>query len=179
LELVGEAGRCSEAIKLFQARQPDVTLVDLTLPDGNGVDLIAALRSMSPSAHFLVLTANTSGGEIGSALRAGAQAYLFKNSSPSELLTAIRAVAHGGRYLSSAVGRKADAIEKSPTLTAREVEALRWIVRGHSNLQIATEMDVTEDTVKFHVRNILGKFGVDSRSKAVAMALKLGLVRPE
>jgi DNA-binding NarL/FixJ family response regulator len=179
LELVGEAANAAEAIELFESGAPDVTLVDLSLPDLSGIELIAILHAKSPVARFLVLTANAGGSEIGKALHAGAHAYLFKNAPSEELLSAIRTVFRGGRYLSPAVGRKADEVAIHPDLTVRELEVLQWIVRGHSNLQIAHEIGVTEDTIKFHVKNILGKLGVGSRSKAVALSLKSGLVKSD
>ena len=179
MELVGEAASAAEAIDLFASRAPDVTLVDLSLPDLSGIELITILRATSPVARFLVLTANAGGSEIAKALQAGAHAYLFKNAPSEELLNAIRMVFRGGRYLSPAAGRKADEISVHPDLTARELEVLKWLVRGHSNLQIAREMAVTSDTVKFHVGNILSKLGVTSRTKAVALSHKLGLAQSE
>jgi DNA-binding NarL/FixJ family response regulator len=179
LELVGEAANAAEAITLFESGAPDVTLVDLSLPDMGGIELITILHAKSSTARFLVLTANAGGSEIAKALHAGAHAYLFKNAPSEELLDAIRTVFRGGRYLSPAVGRKADEIAINPGLTVRELEVLQWIVRGHSNQQIAREMGVTEDTVKFHVKNVLGKLGVGSRSKAVALSLKSGLVQSD
>jgi DNA-binding NarL/FixJ family response regulator len=179
LELVGEAANAAEAIILFDSGAPDVTLVDLSLPDMSGIDLITILHAKTPTARFLVLTANAGGSEIAKALHAGAHAYLFKNAPSEELLGAIRTVFRGGRYLSPAVGRKADELVIHPELTARELEVLQWIVRGHSNQQIAREISVTEDTIKFHVKNILGKLGVSSRSKAAALSLKSGLVQSE
>lgn len=178
-ELVGEATRGSEAIELFDAHAPDVTLVDLSLPDLSGIDLIALLRGKSSTARFIVLTSNAGGSEISKALHAGAHAYLFKNTPSDELLSAIRTVYAGGRYLSRAVVRKADEAATYPGLTARELEVLQWIVRGHSNLLIAREMGVTEDTIKFHIKNVFGKLGVSSRSKAVALSLKSGLVQAD
>lgn len=179
LELVGEAANGAEAIALFTLRQPDITLVDLSLPDMNGIELISVLRTKSSIAQFIVLTANAGGSEIGKALHAGAHAYLFKNAPSDELLSAIRTVFRGGRYMSPMVGRMADEIASRPDLTARELEVLQWLAQGHSNLQIAKEMGVAEETVKFHVGNVLGKLGVPSRSKAVALSYKLGLVAPE
>ncbi|KAF1716364.1 DNA-binding response regulator [Pseudoxanthomonas yeongjuensis] len=176
-ELVGAAANAAEAIGLFESRVPDVTLVDLSLPDLGGIELISLLRAKSPRARFLVLTANAGGSEIEKALQAGAQAYLFKNAPSEELMGAIRTVHHGGRYLSPAVGLKAEEAATQPELTARELEVLHWIVRGHSNQQIGLEIGVSEDTVKFHVKNILGKLGVGSRSKAVALSLKSGLMQ--
>ena len=178
-ELVGEATSGNEAIKLFDAHAPDVTLVDLSLPDLSGIELIAILSKKSAAARFIVLTSNAGGSEISKALHAGAHAYLFKNTPSDELLGAIRTVSAGGRYLSRAVVRKADEAATSPGLTARELEVLQWIVRGHSNLLIAREMGVTEDTIKFHIKNVFGKLGVSSRSKAVALSLKSGLVQAD
>jgi DNA-binding NarL/FixJ family response regulator len=179
LELVGEAANAAEAMELFDSGAPDVTLVDLMLPDMSGIELIAALHAKSSDAKFLVLTANAGGSDIGKALQAGAHAYLFKNARSEELVNAIRTVFHGGRYLSPAVRRKADQAAIRPGLTARELEVLEWIVRGHSNQQIAREMGVSEVTVKFHVKNVLGKMGVTSRSKAAALGLKSGLVKSD
>jgi DNA-binding NarL/FixJ family response regulator len=176
-ELVGEAANAAEAIELFESGAPDVTLVDLSLPDLNGIELIRILRVKAPGARFLVLTANAGGNEIGKALNAGAHAYLFKNAPSEELLSAIRTIFGGGRYLSPAVGRRASEVVSHPQLTTRELEVLHWIVRGHSNMQIAREFGVAEDTIKFHVRNILGKLGVSSRSKAAALGLRSGLVQ--
>lgn len=176
LKLVGEAANATEAIELFALNKPDVTLVDLSLPDLNGIALITILHAKSPAARFLVLTADADGNEISKALRAGAHAYLFKDAPSEELLSAIRMVFRGGRFLSPAVGRKTDEVDSRPHLTIRELEVLQWLVRGHSNSQIAREIAVTEDTVKFHVGNILGKFGVTSRSKVAALSHKLGMV---
>lgn len=176
LELVGEAASAAEAIELFTLRQPDITLVDLSLPDMSGIELISVLRARSSVAQFIVLTANAGGSEIAKALHAGAHAYLFKNAPSDELLSAIRTVHRGGRYMSPMVGRMSDEISSHPDLTAREVEVLKWLTHGHSNIQIAKEMGVAEETAKFHVGNVLSKLGVPSRSKAVAMGLKLGLV---
>jgi len=178
-ELVGAAASAAEAIGLFESHAPDVTLVDLSLPDIGGIELISILRAKSPRARFLVLTANAGGSEIEKALQAGAQAYLFKNAPSEELMGAIRTVHQGGRYLSPAVGRKAEETATQPSLTVRELEVLRWIARGHSNQQVGREIGVSEDTIKFHVKNILGKLGVSSRSKAVALSLKSGLMQSD
>lgn len=177
LDVVGQAANAAEAIALFESLAPDVTLVDLGLPDIGGIELITILHAKSVTARFIVLTANAGGGEIAKALHAGAHAYLFKNGPSAELLTAIRAVSAGGKYLSHAVGHLADSVAAHPGLTARELEVLTWIARGHSNSQIAGELHVVEDTVKSHVKNILMKLGVSSRSKAVATGVQRGLVQ--
>ena len=179
MEFAGQAASAAEAIGLFDAAAADVTLVDLSLPDLSGIELIAILRARSPDCRFLVLTADIGGGEIEKAHRAGAHGYLLKNAPSEELLGAIRIVFRGGRYLSPSAGRKADAFADRTDLTVRELETLKWVARGHSNLQIAREVGITEDTVKFHVKNILSKMGVDSRGKAVALGLKAGILRSE
>ncbi|WP_158753465.1 response regulator transcription factor [Dyella sp. S184] len=177
LELVGQAATAAEAIALFEAHSPDISLVDLSLPDRSGVEVIATLRAKSPLAKFVVLTANLGSSDISKALQAGAHAYLFKDATSDELLTTIRTVSRGGRYLSPAVGSKLDKTTSHPDLTARELEVLHCLVRGLSNAQVAKKLAVTEETVKTHVGNILGKLGVASRSKAVALSLKSGLVQ--
>lgn len=179
LELVGEAATAAEAIALFEAHSPDISLVDLSLPDRSGVEVIATLRAKSPLAKFVVLTANLGSSDIAKALQAGAHAYLFKDATSDELLTTIRTVSRGGRYLSPAVGNRLDETVGRPDLTTRELEVLQWIAHGHSNRQIAKQLGIAEETVKTHVRNILDKFGVASRSKAVALSHKLGLVQSE
>jgi DNA-binding NarL/FixJ family response regulator len=178
LELAGEAATAAQAMDLFAANEPDVTLVDLSLPDLGGIELIAILHKKAPEARFIVLTANAGGSEIGKAMHAGAHAYLFKNAAPEELLGAIRTVAGGGRYMSPSAGRLADEAAERPDLTVRELEVLQWLSRGHSNLQIARELHVGQETIKFHVANILSKLEVASRSKAVALSHELGLVKP-
>ena len=179
LQLVGQAANAGEAISLFKRHYPDVTLVDLSLPDMNGIDLIAALRSMSKSAYFLVLTTRIGGSDIVRALHAGAHAYLFKDTSSEELLAAIRTVAKGGRYTPPAVGRRADELPNGMDLTSRERELLLWLARGLSNREIGEKFGITEETVKTHMKNILGKLGVDTRSQVVAMCLKAGLVHAD
>jgi DNA-binding NarL/FixJ family response regulator len=178
LELAGEAATAAQAMDLFTANEPDVTLVDLSLPDLSGIELIAILHKKAPEARFIVLTANAGGSEIGKAMNAGAHAYLFKNAAPEELLGAIRTVAGGGRYMSPSVGRLADEAAGRPDLSVRELEVLQWLSHGHSNLQIARELHVGQETIKFHVANILSKLEVASRSKAVALSHELGLVKP-
>jgi DNA-binding NarL/FixJ family response regulator len=177
LDVVGQAANAGQAVALFDSLAPDVTLVDLGLPVVGGVELIKILHAKSPTARFIVLTANAGGGEIAKALHAGAHAYLFKNGPSAELMTAIRAVSGGRRYLSDAVGHVAHAAASQPELTPREHEVLKLIVRGYSNSEIAHEMGVVVDTVKSHVKNILMKLGVNSRSQAVALGLKSGLVQ--
>lgn len=179
LEFVGEAGTAAEAIEQFEMLAPDLSLVDLSLPDRSGIELIGVLHAKFPLAKFVVLTANLGSNDITRALQAGAHAYLSKDVSADELLATIRTVSRGARYLSPAIGNKVDGAGGRPDLTVRELDVLRWIVRGHSNAQIATELALAEETVKTHVKHILGKLDVTSRSKAAALSLKSGLVQAD
>ena len=179
LEFVGDAANAAEAITLFERQAPDLSLVDLSLPDRSGIELIGILHAKSPQAKFVVLSANLGGNDISRALQAGAHAYLSKDVSAEELLTTIRNVSRGARYLSSAVGNKVDGAVAHPHLTARELDVLRCIARGDSNSQIATELALGEETVKTHVKHILGKLGVTSRSKAAAQSIKSGLIEAD
>ena len=179
LQLVGEAADAREACALFERFRPGVVLVDLSLPDMDGIDLIAALKRIAPGSHYIVLTTRTGGDDINRALAAGAHAYLFKDSGRTDLLSAIRMVAAGGRYVPPPVGRKAEQAPNALELTAREREVLLWMARGLSNEKIGTALDITPETVKSHVKNILGKLGLESRSEAVALCLRAGLVHVE
>ena len=174
-ELVGQAGSAAEAIQLFDATMPDVSLIDLALPDVGGIELITILHAKSAMARFIVLTANAGGSEIAKAVKAGAHAYLFKNAPFDELLNAIRTVFYGGHYMSPAVSQTADAVA-AHHLTGRELEVLNGIVGGLGYTQIASGMGASEETVKFHVKNIFVKLKVNSRSQAAVLAIQLGLV---
>jgi len=176
-ELVGQAGSASEAIDVFDAMTPDISLIDLALPDVGGIELITILHAKSPLARFIVLTANAGGSEIAKAVKAGAHAYLFKNAPFDELLNAIRTVFYGGQYMSPAVSKTADSIA-SHHLTERELQVLEWIVTGKGYTQIASEMNASEETIKFHVKNIFLKLKVNSRSQAAVLAIQLGLINP-
>ena len=178
-ELVGEAATAAQAIALAIAHRPRVMLVDLSLPDMDGVDLIASLNRSDAGIYFLVLTTRTGGDDINRALQAGAHAYLFKDTSSEELISAIKTVAQGGRYVPPVVGRKAEQLPNAMELTLREREVLLWLARGCSNETIGEELGITTETVKSHMKNILGKLGLKSRSEAVALCLRAGLVHLE
>lgn len=176
LEVIGQAASAQQARCLFARRPPDVSLLDLMLPDGNGIDLIGELNAISPGTRFVILTARTAAGDLSRALASGAHGYLFKNAGCSELLTAIRIAAQGGRYVSPAVGRDAERGHIGVSLTPRETDVLRRITRGHSNHQIAQDLGIAGETIKSHTKNILFKLGVSSRGQAAALCLKLGLM---
>jgi len=178
-EMVGEAADGAQAIALFKAQRPTVVLVDLSLPDMDGIDLIATLNRNGASAYFLVLTTRTGGDDINRALRAGAHAYLFKDTASEELLAAIRTVAQGGRYVPPVVGRRAEQLPNATELTTREREVLLWLARGCSNDAIGEALGITTETVKSHMKSILGKLGLKSRSEVVTVCLRAGLVHLE
>jgi len=178
-QLVGAAADAREACSVFEHIRPDVVLVDLSLPGMDGIELIAALKRIAAGSHYVVLTTRTGGDDINRALAAGAHAYLFKDSASTELLSAIRMVAAGGRYVPPPVGRKAEQAPNALELTAREREVLLWMARGLTNEKIGAALDIAPETVKSHVKNILGKLGLESRSEAVALCLRAGLVHVE
>ena len=178
-ELVGEAGDSAEAFVLFWQHRPNLVLMDLSLPDMDGIEVIARMRERSDDARFIVLTTRTGSDDINRALAAGAHAYLFKDSSSGDLLAALRTVAQGGRYVPPRVGRRAEQLPRVMNFTAREREMLLWLARGLSNDAIAEALGIGAETVKSHVKNILGKLGLNSRSEAVALCLRIGLVHSD
>lgn len=176
MTVVAEAANAAEAIELHRRHLPDVTLMDLRLPDRSGIEATAVIRRHAPQARIIVLTTYDGDGDIRQALDAGAHAYLTKDVLHDELLGAVRAVHRGQRYLPSTVAaRLADHLPGNE-LTSREAEVLRLLVRGLSNRQIAASLDIAEHTVKNHVKNVLGKLRVGDRTQAVTTALQRGLV---
>lgn len=176
MTVVGEAGTGREAVELFRREKPDVTLMDLQMPELGGVQAITAIRAEFPSARFVVLTTFDGDEDIYRALQAGAQAYLLKDTPREELLDAIRAVQAGQKRIPSEVAAKlADHLTASE-LTEREREVLKLIVAGKSNKEIGAALGIAEGTVKIHVNNLLAKLGVSDRTQAVTEALKRGLV---
>lgn len=175
MRLVGQAANGFEAIELFRKHQPHVILMDLRMPQCGGVEAIRAIRAISPTAGFIVLTTYQGDEDIHRALTAGAQAYLLKGMPHAELLRAIRNVHAGKRYLPDAVTKS---LAERPTeeLSARELEILRLISKGLSNKQIAARLGITEGTVKWHVNIILSRLHVSDRTQAVVAALHRGIV---
>jgi DNA-binding NarL/FixJ family response regulator len=178
-EVVAEADTAATALAAWRRHRPDVTLMDLLLPDGPGTDAVAALRRDAPSARFLMLTTYDGDEDIHRALAAGAAGYILKNVSSHELEAAIRAIHSGQKYLPPAVARRLAERAEFEELTPRELEVLGLLVKGCANKQIATLLGCAELTVKAHLRSILAKLSVESRTEAVAIALQRGLVRHE
>lgn len=176
MTLVAEATNGREAIQQFRTHHPDITLMDLQMPEMNGLDAMLAIRGEFPDARIIVLTTYTGDVQARRALQAGARAYLLKNSLHKELLDTIRAVHAGRKTLSPEVSFELAEHAAEETLSPAEVRVLRLIADGNTNKQIATQLSVTEDAVKGQVRNILSKLSANDRTHAVTIALKRGVL---
>jgi DNA-binding NarL/FixJ family response regulator len=174
--LVGEATNGQEAIEAYRTHRPEVTLMDLQMPVVNGIDAIVAIRRDFPNARFIVLT--TYGGDVQAlrALKAGATGYLLKNMLREELINTIRAVHAGKRCIPSEVASGIVDHVADDALTDREVEVLRRVSGGTSNKIIASQLSVSEATVKSHMKNILSKLAANDRTHAVTIAMRRGFI---
>ncbi|MCU1225493.1 MAG: two component transcriptional regulator, LuxR family [Edaphobacter sp.] len=176
IEVVGEASDGLEAIKLHQILQPDITLMDLQLPKLGGVDAIIRIRADAPAARFIVLTTFDGDEDIFRSLQAGAKAYLLKGMTVEELLSTILAVHKGKTRISPTIAEKLAERMSGQALTARELAVLERIVAGRANKEIASDLDISEATVKSHINSLLGKLGVGDRTHAATVALQRGIV---
>jgi two-component system, NarL family, response regulator len=176
METVAQAGGGREAIALHMQHKPDVTLMDLRLPDLSGVEVIQSIRSVSPEARFIVLTTYEGDEDIHQALQAGARGYIIKGLPHDLLADAIKRVHAGGRYLPQVVKETLANRTPSSDLSLREREILQRIAQGKSNREIATELDLAEITVKCRVSAILERLDVHDRTEAVVTALQRGLL---
>jgi two-component system NarL family response regulator len=176
MTVVGEASYGKEAIALYEKTNPDITLIDLSLPDIHGIEVIESIHKKFPQAKILVLSVYSGSEDVYRSLQSGALGYLIKDSTPDQLFFAIREAKEGRRYLHpSAASRLADRM-LNDMLTPRELDVVRLMVQGKSNKEIATDLNLSETTVKTHVANILMKLNVSSRSQAILEALKRGIV---
>jgi DNA-binding NarL/FixJ family response regulator len=175
-EVVAEAADGKEAIDLFQKFQPDVTLMDLRMPNLGGVEAVAHIRSNYPHARVIVLTTFDGDEDIYRAIQAGAKGYLLKGMFGEELVDAIRAVHAGKTRIPSAVAERLAYRMGGPGLTNRELDVLKGIVAGCSNKEIASQLSISEATVKTHINSILAKLGVTDRTQAATTALQRGIV---
>jgi DNA-binding NarL/FixJ family response regulator len=176
MKLVGEASNGREAIDQFRKHRPDITLLDLQMPEMNGIDAILAIRREFPEARIVVLTTYAGDAQILRALKGGAQAYLLKSALRRELLDTIRAVHKGQRRIPPEVAAQLAEHAADDPLTSREVEVLRLISAGKANKLVASDLSITEETVKGHVKSILSKLGASDRTQAVTIALKRGII---
>jgi len=187
MELIGEAVDGEEVVWKARALQPDVILMDLVMPRRDGIQAIEDIRRENPIARILVLTSFGDDDRVIAAIRAGALGYLLKDSTPQELLEAIRCVYRGEPSVHPAVARTLFlryspnhvAYPRPEVLSEREIGVLKLVARGLSNRDIAAELDIVEGTVRFHVGNILGKLALENRAQAVLYALREGLVTME
>ena len=179
LEVVGEAADGVEAIAQYRKHQPDIALIDLRLPRLSGVDVIERIRMETPHARFIVLTTYDGDEDIYRALQAGARAYLLKGMTSEELIAAIGAVHAGKSHIPPAIAQRLAERMGTEELTPREFDVLEQIVRGLSNKDIATELEISEATVKTHINNLLSKLGVTDRTQAATAALQRGIVTLE
>lgn len=174
--LVAEASNGREAIDQFRTHHPDVTLMDLQMPVMNGTDAILAIRKEFPDARIIVLTTYSGDAQAYRALKAGAYGYLLKSMLRKELVETIRSV-HGGRKrIPPEIAVEMAEHHMDDALTKREVEVLRQVAAGNANKMIAFHLDVSEETIKAHMRSILSKLGANDRTHAVTIALKRGII---
>jgi DNA-binding NarL/FixJ family response regulator len=176
MALVAEASNGREAIQQFRVHRPDITLMDLQMPEMNGLDAIIAIRGESPEAKIIVLTTYKGDVQILRALKAGARGYLLKNTFHKELLDTIRAVYAGKKALSPEASYEIAEHATEDALTPAEINVLRLIAAGNANKQIADQLSITEETVKGRVKNILSKLGADDRTQAAMIGLKRGII---
>jgi DNA-binding NarL/FixJ family response regulator len=176
IQVVGEAADGEEAVVQFRSHHPDVTLIDLRLPKLSGVEVIQRVRSETPQARFVVLTTYDGDEDIYRALKGGAKAYLLKGMTSEELITTIRAVHEGRSHIPAAIAERLAERMGTEDLTPREFQVLEQIVAGKSNKDIATELAITEATVKTHINTLLGKLGVEDRTQAATAAIRRGIV---
>ena len=176
MRVVAEGADGKQAVDLFRQHEPDVTLMDLRMPNMSGVDAVIEIRRNFPAARIIVLTTFDGDEDIYRALQAGARAYLLKGMFGDELMDAIRAVHAGKSRIPPAVAERLASRMGSPGLTARELDVLKLIVAGKSNKEIGEELRISEATVKTHINNILSKLGVTDRTQATTAALQRGIV---
>jgi DNA-binding NarL/FixJ family response regulator len=177
MELVAEASSGKEGLERFRQHRPDVTLMDLRLPDMNGVDTMAAIRAEFPEARIIILTTFEGDVEIQRALEAGARGYLLKSMPPKELLDGIRQVHAGKKRIPPEIVAQLAEHLSDETLTVREVEVLRQVAGGNRNRDIAEHLFISEETVKVHVKHVMEKLGASDRTEAVAIAIRRGIIQ--
>lgn len=174
--LVAQASNAQEAIQQFRKHQPDVTLMDLRLPDKSGIDAMISVRAEFPEARIIMLTTFEGDVEIQRALESGARGYLLKSMPPKELVEVIRQVHAGKKRIPPQLAAQLVEHLGDEDLTAREVEVLNQIARGNRNRDIAEKLFITEETVKVHIKHIMEKLGANDRTQAVAIGVRRGII---
>lgn len=179
MTVIAEASNGREAVELFLLHRPDVALLDLRMPEMDGVDVIIAIREQVPTARLVVLTTYDDEDDIHRSLRAGAKGYLLKDAPRDELLDCLRAVHDGQTVIPPAIALKLASHLTTTEMTPREIEVLRLIADGKSNKEVAEALFIAEGTIKSHVNAILRKLNAADRTEAVTLALKRGILRLE
>jgi len=174
--MVAEAGNGREAIDLFVAHRPDITLMDLQMPDMDGITATLAIRANWPDARIVMLTTFRGDAQVLRALQAGARGYLLKSTIRQDLLEAIRSVHAGERRIPREVAAELASHVTDDTLSPRELEVLKRVAAGNSNARVADQLSVSEETVKSHMKNVMNKLSARDRTHAVMIALKRGLI---
>ena len=176
MTVVAQAASGAEAVEQFRQYRPDITLLDLRLPDMSGVDVLMTIRAEFNEARIVVLTTAEGDVEIQRSLQAGARAYVLRSMPPGELTQIIRQVHQGKRCVPPAVAMQLAEHTGTPSLTVREIEVLSQVARGNRNKDIGSLLFISEETVKAHIRNIMEKLGANDRSEAVAIAVRRGIM---
>ena len=179
MTVVGEAATGREGLEMYREHQPDVTLMDLRMPDMGGVEAIGTIRAEFPSAKIIILSTYQGDEDIFRALDAGAVTYLLKDTLAEKLVEIVREVARGGRPVLPEIAQRLTERMFQPALTNREIEVLHLLARGMRNKEIAADLKISDETVQGHVKNILAKLSVHDRTEAVAVAVRRGIVHLE
>src|ERR1700757_1836597 len=174
--LGAQASNAEEAIQQYRKHQPDITLMDLRLPDKSGIDALIAVRAEFPAAHVIMLTTFEGDVEIQRALEAGARGYMLKSMPPKELVEVIRQVHAGKKRIPAQLAAQLAEHMSDDNLTAREIEVLSQIAGGNRNRDIAEKLFITEETVKVHIKHIMEKLGANDRTQAVAIGVRRGII---
>jgi len=177
MQLVAEAATGREAVARYREHRPDVVLMDVRMPDMDGITALEEIRRDFPEARVIVLTTYPGDVQAQRAIKAGARGYLLKGMLRLELVDAIRTVAAGRRRIPGAVAEALAEHATSDSLTPRETEVLRWVALGHSNKRVADALSLSEETVKAHMRSILAKLAANDRTHAVTIAIKRGIIQ--
>lgn len=177
--VVAQAEDAAEALAKFREHRPDVTLMDLRMPGGSGLEAMRAIHAETVEARVIMLTTSDTEDDIARALDAGARGYLLKNARRAELVAAIRRVHAGGTYLPDEIARRLEAAREAPQITERDREILSALARGLTNREIAIVIGRSEDTVKANLKALFTKLGVADRAEAVAVAMQRGLIEQE
>jgi len=175
--LVAQAATGVEAVKVFKQHMPDVTLMDLRLPDMSGIDALMAIRADFPEARVIMLTTFEGDVDIRRSLEAGARGYMLKNTPPKELVEVIRQVHKGKKRIPAEVAAQLAEYYGDDALTDREIDVLRHVATGNRNREIGERLFISEETVKVHIKHIMEKLGANDRTQAVAIAVRRGIIQ--